>query len=109
MSTPQGHDDVVPVPGRARRGGAVAATALAAVLLMGIGLAPAATAAEPTPQLRPGAGAAAAERTGSEIDPEVAQRLLGVAEDLAEAVTHGEITAEQATKFLRHVCARLVP
>lgn len=104
MSTSPGHDDVVPVPGRTRRGSAVAATALAAVLLMGIGLGPAAaTADEMAPQPRPGTGVSATER----IDPEVAQRLVGVAQDLAEAVTHGEITAEQAEKFLRQVCARL--
>lgn len=104
MSTSQGHDDVMPGPGRTRRGSAVAATALAAVLLMGIGLTPAAAAAGGTaPELRPGTGASAAER----IDPEVAQRLIGVAQDLAEAVTHGEITAEQAEKFLHQVCERL--
>jgi hypothetical protein len=80
----------------------VAATALAAVLLMGIGLTPAA-AGGTAPELRPGTGASAAER----IDPEVAQRLIGVAQDLAEAVTHGEITAEQAEKFLQQVCERL--
>ncbi|MEX5297753.1 hypothetical protein RCG67_03115 [Kocuria sp. CPCC 205292] len=103
MSTPLGHDDVVPAPGRSRRGGAVAATALAAVLLMGIGLGPAAAGGEAEPPPRPGSGVAAPER----IDFETAQRLLGVAQDLAEAVTHGEITTEQAEKFLRQVCERL--
>jgi hypothetical protein len=103
MSTSQGHDDVMPGPGRTRRGSAVAATALAAVLLMGIGLTPAAAAGGAAPELRPGTGASAAEG----IDPEVAQRLIGVAQDLAEAVTHGEITAEQAEKFLQQVCERL--
>ncbi|MFI7580635.1 hypothetical protein ACH9DO_13760 [Kocuria sp. M1N1S27] len=104
MSTTQGHDDVLPGPGRTRRGSAVAATALAAVLLMGIGVSPAAAgAAETPPKPRPVLGAPAAER----FDPEVAQRLVGVAQDLAEAVTHGEITAEQAEKFLQQVCERL--
>ncbi|GAA1774323.1 hypothetical protein [Kocuria aegyptia] len=104
MSTSQGHDDVMTSPGRTLRGSAVAATALAAVLLMGIGLSPAAATADGTaPPSRPDSGASATER----IDPEVAQRLVGVAQDLAEAVTHGEITAEQAEKFLQQVCERL--
>jgi hypothetical protein len=104
MSTSEGHDDVTPGSGRTRRGSAVAATALAAVLLMGIGLGPAvATTGGTAPPPRPGTGAPATER----IDPEMAQRLIGVAEDLAEAVTHGEITAEQAEKFLQQVCERL--
>lgn len=104
MSTSQGHDDVMPGPGWSRRGSAVAATALAAVLLMGIGLSPAAATADGTsPPSCPDTGASATEG----IDAEVAQRLIGVAQDLAEAVTHGEITAEQAEKFLQQVCERL--
>ena len=104
MSTSEGHDDVTPGPGRTRRGSAVAATALAAVLLMGIGLGPAAATADGTaPPARPGTWASATER----LDPQAAQRLIGVAEDLADAVTHGEITAEQAEKFLQQVCERL--
>ena len=55
------------------------------------------------PPARPGTGASATER----LDPQAAQRLIGVAEDLADAVTHGEITAEQAEKFLQQVCERL--
>jgi hypothetical protein len=100
MSKPQGHDDVAPGPGLARRGTAVAATALAAVLLMGIGLIPA-SATEPPPPAQ--AGVSAPEG----IDADAAARLVGVAEDLAEAVTHGEITEEQARKFLLQVHRRL--
>ncbi|MFC6259305.1 hypothetical protein ACFP5Z_19835, partial [Kocuria oceani] len=42
------------------------------------------------------------------IGPEVAERLAGIAEDLAEAVTHGEITTQQAERFLLQVHHRIV-
>ncbi|MFI7483646.1 hypothetical protein ACH9EU_14685 [Kocuria sp. M1R5S2] len=100
MSKSQGHDDVAPGPGLARRGTAVAATALAAVLLMGVGLIPA-SATEPPPHAETGVSAP------EELDPDVAARLVGVAEELAEAVTHGEMTEEQAKNFLLQVRLRI--
>ncbi|MGQ1796513.1 hypothetical protein ACT4S5_05145 [Kocuria oceani] len=101
MSTSQDPDDVVPGAARSLRGTAVAATALAAVLLMGIGIGPAAA----DPSAAAGSTVAAAPAT---IGREVAERLAGIAEDLAEAVTHGEITTQQAERFLLQVHHRIV-
>lgn len=97
MSKPQVHDDVVPGPERSRRGSAVAATALAAVLLMGIGLGPV-VATEPVPQ---------ADVSAAGLDSEIASRLVAMAQELAESVTHGEISEEQAREFLRKMSRRL--
>lgn len=99
MSKPQVHDGVVPGPERSRRGSAVAATALAAVLLMGIGLSPV-VATEPVPQADVSAAAAG-------LDSESASRLVAMAQELAESVTHGEISEEQAREFLRKMSRRL--
>ena len=98
MSKSTVHDDVVPGPERSRRGSAVTATALAAVLLMGIGLSPAVATGEV-----PRAEVSAADALG----PDGASRLVAVAQELAEAVTHGEITEEQAKEFLRKMSHRL--
>lgn len=100
MSTSEAPDVVVPGPARSLRGTAAATTVLAAALLMGIGLGPAVAASAAAP-----AGTVAA--ASAVVDPDVAQRLVGVAQDLAEAVTHGEITAEQAEFFLQQVHRRL--
>jgi hypothetical protein len=99
MSTSEAPDVVVPGPARSLRGTAAATTVLAAALLMGIGLVPAAAAAAPAGTVT--------TAVASAVDPDVAQRLVGVAQDLAEAVTHGEITAEQAECFLQQVHRRL--
>ena len=104
MSKSLDHDDVVPGPGPARRGSAVAAAALAAVLLLGLGIGPAA-ATETVDPPRQGSGAETPHPEG--VDAEVQERLAGVAEDLAEAITHGEITEEQATAFLLQLLRRL--
>ncbi|MGX5356857.1 hypothetical protein [Kocuria sp. KH4] len=100
MSTPQDPDDVVPGPARSLRGTAVAATVLAAALLMGVGLGPAAA----DPDTAPGSTVTAAPAA---LGPEAAERLTGIAEDLAEAVTHGEITTQQAERFLQQVHHRI--
>ncbi|MEX5302240.1 hypothetical protein [Kocuria sabuli] len=102
MSTSEALDVVVPGPARSLRGTAAATTVLAAALLMGIGLGPAVAASAAAP-----AGAVTAAAASSVVDPDVAQRLVGVAQDLAEAVIHGEITAEQAECFLQQVHRRL--
>ena len=102
MSASQDPDVVVPGPARNLRGTAVAATALAALLLMGIGLSPA-SATVTAPPAGPGASAPAP----GGLDPDVAQRLVGIAQDLAEAVTHGEITEQQAEDFLLKMHHRL--
>lgn len=101
MSTSEAPDVVVPGSARSLRGTAAAATVLAAALLVGIGLGPAAATSAAAP-------AGTVTTAPAAVDPDVAQRLVGVAQDLAEAVTHGEITAQQAECFLRQLHRRLV-
>ncbi|MFE7631990.1 hypothetical protein [Kocuria sp. NPDC057446] len=101
MSRTMDPDDVVPGPARSRRATAAAATALAAVLLMGLGLSPAAA---DSPAHR-SVGSVGAET--APLDPDVVERLAGVAQDLAEAVTHGEITEAQAAFFLAQVYRKM--
>lgn len=102
MSTSEAPDVVVPGPARSLRGTAAATTVLAAALLMAVGLSPAAATSGAVP-----AGTVTTAPASAVVDPDVAQRLVGVAQDLAEAVTHGEITAEQAECFLQQVHRRL--
>ncbi|HST71486.1 hypothetical protein [Kocuria rosea] len=105
MSRATDPDDVVPRSSRTRRGPAVAATALAVLLLTGLGLSPAMATATLTASPY---GAPGSAPTGAgELDPEVAERLAGVAQDLAEAITHGEITELQAAAFLQQVSRRI--
>ncbi|MCJ8506230.1 hypothetical protein MRU69_15425 [Kocuria flava] len=105
MSKPQDHDDVDPGRGRSRRGTAAAATALAVLLLTGLGLSPAAATATVTADRQGAHGPASAGADG--LDARAAERLAGVARELAEAVTHGEITQEQAVAFLQQLRRRL--
>jgi hypothetical protein len=105
MSKTMDSDDVVPGSARSRRGTAAAATALAAVLLMSLGLSPAAAAA--TVEAPPHRSVGSVGPATAQLAPDVAERLAGVAQDLAEAVTHGEITETQAASFLGQVYRKI--
>ena len=106
MSKTKDPDDVVPGSARSRRATAAAATALAAVLLMSLGLSPATAADTAEAPAHRSAGAVGPET--APLDQDDVERLAGVAQDLAEAVTHGEISEAQAAFFLAQVYRKML-
>lgn len=86
----------------ARAGRIAVSTVLAAALISGSSAAPAAADA---PALEGPATLPAP--SGGAADSAAADRALGVAQELAEAVARGEISQEQADAFLNRVIARM--